>query len=317
MKRYPAILSRLYNTPHAILPGKLEEISAFMEAVQHGVPRDKIDHEPPSTICMAADGTVLTMGGVAAAPAGDAFVAILPLFGTMFQHGSMEMDFSGGTSTEEFGRQFSQLADNPSVKTIIIETHSPGGQVWGTGELSDLIYAARGTGTRIVAVTNSEMASAALWVGTAADEVIVTPGGWMGSVGAVMMHQDYSKAEEQEGVKTTLIASPAKKVAGHPYAPLDDETHAELVASIELTVDRFVAALARNRGKDESHVRERFGGGGMLRAEEAVAVGMADRVSTFREVLSAELRSLGKPATRGGSRAKNERTLALAEAENA
>lgn len=316
MKRYPAILSRLYNTPHCIIPGKLEEIAAFLEAVQHGQTREKVEVEPPQGYCLTPAGEQVALSSISAAERnGDAFVAVLPLFGTMFQHGSMEMEFSGGTSTEEFGRQFSRLVDNPSIKTIIIETHSPGGQVFGTGELSDLIFAARKSGTRVVSVVNSEMASAALWAGTAAHEVVITPGGWAGSVGAVMIHQDFSKSEEQEGVKTTLIASPAKKVAGHPFAPLDKDTHAELLAQVEKTVDRFVSALSRNRGVSEAKVRSNFGGGGMLRADEAVAAGMADRIGTFRDVLAAEVKALQKPAPRGGSKASNERGLQLAEAE--
>jgi ClpP class serine protease len=235
----------------------------------------------------------------------------------MIQHGGMEMEFSGGTSTERFGDQFTRLDNNPAVKTIVIEGHSPGGQAWGTSELSDLIFNARKRNmTRIVTSINSQLASAAVWAGTSAHEVWITPGGEIGSVGCVVMHRDVSKAEENVGVKTTLIATPAKKVAGHPFEPLGEDVAAELLANCEKTLGRFVGALARNRGVSEAKVRSDFGGGGMLRAEEAKAAGLVDGVATFREVLAAEVERLKPAPPRGGNAMADARAIALAEVDD-
>lgn len=314
MKRYPAILGKLYNTPHAILPGKLEEIAAFIESVRTGAPRERVVVEAPVAFGLSAAGDEVAYSRLEAAPAaGDAFVAVLPLFGSMMQHGSLEMEYSGGTSTEDLGRDFMRLIANASVKTIVIHVHSPGGQIWGTGELADLIFANRGA-KRIVTIANSEMASAALWVGTAAHEAYVTPGGSAGSVGVVTMHRDFSKQEEMDGLKTTLIATPAKKIAGHPFAPLPDDVAAELLANCEKSLERFVVGLARNRGLKPDQVRSDFGGGGMLRAEEAVTAKMCDGVATLREILEGEVEQL-RSGGRSNSQAANRRAISLAEAE--
>lgn len=315
MKKYPAILGRLYNTPHLIAPGKLEEIAAFMEALARGVPpAERVVVEAPEAYCLDASGERAGVDTVNATAAGDAFVAVLPLFGTMQQHGSLEVEYSGGTSCEQFGRQFDRLVKNAAVKTIVIEAHSPGGGVYGTSELSDLIFAARDSGTRVVAAVNSECASAALWVATAAAEVYVTPGGQMGSVGVVVLHREWSKWEEQEGIKTTIIATPAKKAAGNPFEPLGADAAAEILAGCEKSLSRFVAALARNRGCAEDKVRSDFGAGGMLRADEAVKAGLADGVAAFRDVLAAEVGRLRGDTGRGNAKA-NARAIRLADAE--
>lgn len=315
MKHYPAILAAIYNTPHCILPEKLQEIAAFAEAVADGKPLTPVEIEGPLQRCYAvADGELASSDRFSAAAAGDAFVAVLPLFGTMHQHGSLEMRYSGGMSTESFGRQFAALDANPAVKTIVIETHSPGGQVFGTQELGDLIFGARQRDeTRIVAAVNSMAASAALWACTAAHEVVVTPGGAMGSVGVCYAHVDVSGAEKKAGLKTTLLATPEKKIAGNEFEPLADDVRAEILGRQEKTLGRFVAALARHRGVDEQHVRTKFGGGDMLRADEAVAAGMADRIAPLREVMAAEIERL---RTRGaGNSRANARALDLAEAD--
>lgn len=318
MKHYPAILAAIYNTPHCILPEKLQEIAAFAEAIADGRASQPLEVDQPALACYAAadGGEQASADRFSAAAAGDAFVAVLPLFGTMHQHGSLEMRYSGGTSTESFGRQLAALDANPAVKTIVLETHSPGGQVFGTQELGDLIFAARQRNeTRIVTAVNSMAASAALWAATAAHEVVVTPGGCMGSVGVCYAHVDVSGAEKKAGVKTTLLATPAQKIAGNEFEPLADDVRAEILGRQEKTLGRFVAALARHRGVDEQHVRTKFGGGDMLRADEAVAAGLADRIAPFREVMAAEIERLRTTPRSGGNTRANARALDLAEAE--
>lgn len=311
MKSYKALWASMLHRPLCIHPPKLHEIAALLESRQAGEDTEPIDRQPDPVQCFSPGGEQLALDAV---PTGgnNAFVAVLPLFGTMFQHGGMSMRASGGVSTEQFGRDFSRLAENPSIKTIILSTHSPGGQVWGTQELSDLIYGARGQGTRIVAAVNSMAASAALWTATAADRVYVTPGGEMGSVGVVVMHEDVSQAEENAGIKTTLIAEPEAKVAGHPFGPLSDDEAERIRGEISKTYKTFTGALARNRGVSRETVVSDFGGGRMLDAKDAVKAGMADDVRTFRDVLAKEVSRL-RP--RGGSKARNSRALAIAEQE--
>lgn len=296
MKRYPAILASLFNTPQVIQLEKLEQIAAFVAAREHTHPSgvkqeyNKEEHEHLEYCIDVATGETISTAQVPATQGNRQFVAVLPLFGTLFQHGDMAMDASGGTSTEQWQKQFAKLDANPSVKTIVIETHSPGGQVWGTQEAADVVRVARDSGrTRIVSVVNSQMASGAIWIGTAANQVFVTPGGEMGSIGVVAMHRDMSGAEAAEGVKTTLIAMPPKKVEGNEFAPLDEGAMAAYQDRIEQTYQRFVGAMAKNRGVSTARVQGDFGGGGMLKANEAVAAGLADGVATMQEVMDREL----------------------------
>ncbi len=314
MKRYPAILGSFYNTPLCIHPAKAEEIAAFLDAKITGAAYDPQVAEEPQGYCLSPAGEQVALDKMSAVSSGDSFLAVLPLFGTMYQHGGMEMDYSGGTSTEKFGAQFSALDANPAVKTIVIHTHSPGGQIWGTAELSDLIYAARERKqTRIVAAGNSMIASAATWVATAASKVYLTPGGEMGSVGVIMMHTDVSVAEEKRGIKRTIISTSDKKIEGHPYAPLADETAAAWLAECQQSLVKFHAALARNRETTPARVEGDFGGGGMLRAADAVKAGMADGVMSFRDVIGQEMERLRVASVPRSKARANANDLLLAE----
>lgn len=308
MKRYPAILAALYNTPQVIRLEKLQEIAALIHAREQGAAEVDLRTREPVGYCLAIDGERCGIDQVPAAGGNRQFVAVLPLFGTLFQHGDMAMDASGGTSTEEWQKQFSRLDANPSVKTIVVEAHTPGGQVWGTQETADVVRNARAAGrTRVVSVVNSQMASGGIWIGTAAKEVYITPGGEMGSIGVVTMHRDMSGAEAAEGVKTTLIAMPQKKIEGHEFAPMDDAALASYQDRIEKTYSRFVSAMAQNRGVSAAKVEKDFGGGGMLKATEAVAAGLADGVATMAEVMD---REVSKLKMAGRKSVKNQAALA-------
>jgi ClpP class serine protease len=315
MKIYPAILAALYNAPHVIELGKLHEIEAFLSLRARGVEHVTYDVERrwPEARCVAVDsGENFALDQMQATVAASRhFVAVLPLFGTLFQHGDMAMDASGGTSTEAWSRDLKRLDANASIKTVVIETHSPGGQVMGTEEAANVVREIRKAGrTRIVSVVNSQMASGAIWIGTAAQEVYITPGGKMGSIGVVSMHQDVSKQQEASGVKTTLRAIPAKKILGNELTPLDDEAAAVMDDNNQVVFAKFVAAMARNRGVSTMKVERDFGGGGMLRSDEAVKVGLADGIMTMAEVLD---RELGLLKNVGKKSMKNQLAIARAQ----
>lgn len=233
-------------------------------------------------------------------------VVLLPLYGMLQERSSFFLDFFGGTSTQQFGRMFTAALNSPSVKGVVIDIDSPGGTAAGTPELAKRIFEARGK-KPIVAVANSEAASAAYWIGTAADKLVVTPSGDVGSIGVWSMHQDWSKAEEMDGVKTTLVSAGKYKVEGHPFAPLDDDAHDEMQRRVDAIHRDFIADVAKHRGVTEHVARTQFGEGRMLRAKEAHEAGMVDRVSTLEKVLA----DMGVTRAKAGSRAEDEAILEM------
>jgi len=222
-------------------------------------------------------------------------VAVLPLFGTIFPRANLMTNVSGATSAERFGAQFAELMNDPGVDAIVLDVNSPGGQINGVPELSTQIFEARGR-KPIVAVANHEMASGAYWIASAADEVVVTPSGAVGSIGVISIHQDFSKQLENDGINLTLIKAGKYKAETHSYGPLNEEARAYLQGRVDDSYDWFLEAVARNRGVKTATVRDGFGEGRMVSAEQAVSLGMADRVDTLDGTISNLLGKLATPA---------------------
>lgn len=256
------------RSPWAILP---DALNAAVAQVQRYIAGDAV----------AIDAA--RQSGRPTAIQGD--IAVMNLNGTIWPRGGGAIfEFFGLTSAEQFGRNFMAAMTDSRIGAVVIDTSSPGGAVSGIDELSKLIFDARGS-KPIVAVANHLMASAAYWIGTAADELVVTPSGEVGSVGVFAAHQDASAALEREGVKTTLISAGKFKTEGNPYEPLTDEARASLQARVDDYYGMFVKAVARNRGVGVNDVRNGFGEGRVVGAQQAVALGMADRVETLDQVL--------------------------------
>lgn len=210
-------------------------------------------------------------------------VAVLPLMGVIGQRMNMLMEASGGTSTEMFGAALDAAVADSSIGAIVLNVDSPGGSVYGVHELSQRIYQARGK-KPIVAVANSVMASAAYWIASAADQIAVTPSGDVGSIGVVAVHCETSKADAESGVRYTIIKAGKFKAEGNPYEPLGEEALSAIQRRVDETYDQFVADVARNRGTQPTAVRGGYGQGRAVGAEEAVKLGLADRVATLDEV---------------------------------
>ena len=270
---YERIIRAVMASPWAILPEKMDEIMAFLELQAAG-------HKLDPAVLRAQ----FPEAAARANPRAAGNVAVLPLYGVIAQRMGLMSEFSGGTSTERFGAAFRQAVNDPNVKAIVIDTDSPGGSVGGVAELADEIYRARGS-KPIVAVANSMAASAAYWIAASADEVVVTPGGVVGSVGVISAHTDISKAAEAQGVKTTFITAGRFKAEGNEWEPLGDEARAARQSIVDDYYGLFVNAVARGRGVAVGDVRGGFGEGRVVTAKRAVAAKMADRVGTLRDTL--------------------------------
>lgn len=211
-------------------------------------------------------------------------VAVLPLYGILAQRANLMTKVSGGTSTQLFEEAFVQAMNDPEIGAIVIDVDSPGGSVYGIQELWQTMMSYRGR-KPVVAVANSLAASAAYWVASAADEISVTPGGEVGSIGVLTAHEDFSQAQEKTGVRTTLISSGKKKTQGNPFEPLTDEARADIQGKIDTYYQMFINAVARGRAVPVSTVREGYGEGDTVLAREALRQGMVDRIETLDQAI--------------------------------
>jgi len=231
--------------------------------------------------------------------ASDSGIAVIPVVGVIEQR--MQ---SLGTSTEEIGAMFDAAIASDRVDGIVLDVDSPGGGVTGVLELAEKIFAARGI-KPIASISNGMMASAALWIGSAAREVWAIRSGDTGSLGVYMLHIDESNALKEEGVTVTEFSAGKYKTEGAPWVPLSEEAAEFFQGRVDEVYGWFVAAMSEFRGDTPANVRKGYGEGRMLGATQAKAANLVDKIGTFEAVVSRVAQLGAKP--------KGRRTAALRE----
>lgn len=269
--KYRRITRAVTHAPWAIMPEKMSAICELLSLRRSG---KKLSRQEVSARIGSQRQPMRST-----APS----VAVLNVFGTLAQHGGMMTESSGGTSHDAISRVFDAAMSDPNVSSIVLNIDSPGGTVAGTPELAAKIFSARGK-KQVIAVANSLAASAAYWIGSAAQKFVVTPSGMGGSIGVLYVHTDDTAAAEKIGIKETVISAGKYKSEG--YGPLSEEAKTAIQKRVDATYGDFVAAVAKHRGVSTMRVEADFGQGRVLGARDAVAAGMFDSVATLEDVLN-------------------------------
>lgn len=292
--KYGHILAEFLNTPWAIQPAKLQSIAAFLALkIQGGdVPQAAIDamrHEKRE-------------------PSTDGKVAVLPIYGVLNQRINMIEAMSGGTSTEMIGRQLKALDKDPDIAAIVADFHTPGGGVFGIEETAEIISKIN---KPVFGVANSLSASAGYWLLSACEEVWITPSGEAGSIGVYSAHSYIGKALEDDGEEITLISAGKYKVEGNPFEPLSEDARKEMQRRVDEYYSMFTGSVAKYRGVQVEDVVNGYGQGRTVGAQDAVKLGLADKVGTLDEAVA----HLMPKRTQSRSRnAQAKRRIALASA---
>lgn len=213
-------------------------------------------------------------------------IAIIPIHGVLAPKMDMMTEISGGTSYVGIQRALHAALADDEVKAVVLDIDSPGGAVPGAQELGDEIRSLRGGDKPIVAQVNHLAASAAYWIASQADEIVVSPSARAGSIGVYTVHEDISAALEKAGVKRTYISKGDHKVEGNETEPLDEDALAFIEERVARSYDRFVSAVAAGRGVSVAKVEKDYGQGRVFFAEELVEKGMADSIGTLGDTLA-------------------------------
>ena len=201
-------------------------------------------------------------------------IASIAILGPIFPRANIFTEMSGATSLAMVARDFNTALENPKVEQIILGIDSPGGQITGVSDFAEMVAA---SDKPVTVVVDGQANSAAFWIASAADEIVLSPTAIVGSVG-VMLEVGQS---ESGGVIFTSSQSPLKNA--DPSSEAGAEDNQTLVNDLAQV---FIETVAANRGLSVETVMSDFGRGGVKVGAKAVAAGMADRVASVETVIA-------------------------------
>jgi len=270
----------ILTSPWAIMPEKLYEIQEIYSTHLRG---EKID----IAAIEAKIGQPLENEAKEYDVVND--MAVIPMHGVIAKRANLFTRVSGGLSTELAARDIADALNDPDIKGILLDIDSPGGPVDGTLELANIVFEGRDQ-KPIVAYSDGLMASAAYWIGSAADKLYISGDTVQtGSIGVVATHVDYSQYEKRVGIKTTEIYAGKYKRMVSQYKPLSKDGKDLLQDRVDYVYTVFVDAVARNRGVSSETVLENMADGRVFIGNQGINAGLVDGVSTLDRLLHTTL----------------------------
>jgi signal peptide peptidase SppA len=265
MPDLPHLASRVFGTPLLIARAKLEVILGVLAPRIAGGTL-----EPPDPETDPAPLTSITVEKI----------AVVSVIGTLVSRSGYLDAASGLQAYGDIADAIAAAMDDASVRGVILDVDSPGGEVGGLFDLVEQIQAIRTASAKpLWAVANESALSAAYAIASAADRLYVTRTGEVGSIGVVAVHVDESGADAKAGLAWTFVFAGDRKVDGNAHEPLSERARATIQADVDRLYAEFCALVAANRGLSPEAVRGT--NAAIYRGSLAVRAGLADRLGTL------------------------------------
>jgi signal peptide peptidase SppA len=246
--KYPRIAAQLYSAPWQIFPAKFQEITAAFEQARSApgsLPEmDASDPVGPIGYDWEEDRVKLlhpqieTLGPVALA-------RVHGVTGRRLSQLSMQC---GGFDTGLFEQQLANIRDDKSIRTLVIDFASPGGQAAGGMETAQAIRQVAAAGKHVIGYASGMCCSAAYFLACACDEFHAHPASMVGSVSTIWYMVDSSKAWEKNGLELKLFATGIYKATGMPGKAMTPEEEANCWSVVRPLDDEFKGFVSSRRG---------------------------------------------------------------------
>ncbi|MCL4510217.1 MAG: signal peptide peptidase SppA [Bacteroidetes bacterium] len=212
-------------------------------------------------------------------------------------------------SSREIVSTLQTLAENKSVKAILLRVDSPGGGVAASQEIFEEVESIRDSVKPIVVSMGSLAASGGYYVSCGATRIVANPGTITGSIGVIAMFPNYAKLMEKLGLQMDVIKSGKYKDSGSPFRQMTEQDKKYFQGVVEDSYDQFLNAVAKERKLPIDNLKK-FADGRVFTGAQALKLGLVDTLGSFEDAIkiAAKLGGIkGEPVV---VEAKKPRTLA-------
>lgn len=196
------------------------------------------------------------------------------------------------TSSDNITHQIEDAEADEEIKAIILEIDSWGGQGIAGEEIADALKRAT---KPTVTLIRSMGVSAAYFAATGSDVIFASDFSDVGGIGVTASYIDFAKQNEEEGITYNQLSSGPFKDLGAWDKSLTKEEKTLVMRDIEILHEKFVQAVAENRGLELEKVQTLADGSTML-GEMALENELIDYIGGLHEVENYLTELLNQPA---------------------
>ncbi|HWE52689.1 MAG TPA: signal peptide peptidase SppA [Bryobacteraceae bacterium] len=181
-----------------------------------------------------------------------------------------------GIESEEFDKMLNRVANDSSVKGVIVRIDSPGGEV----SASDDIWRAMNELSRkkpVVISMSDDAASGGYYMAMAGDPIVAYPATITGSIGVVFGKPNLHGLYDKLGITKDYVSRGKFALIDSDYESLSDEGKEKLKQGIDAEYDDFVKKVATSRKKPVPVIAE-LAQGRVWMGDQAKSNGLVDEL---------------------------------------
>lgn len=210
-------------------------------------------------------------------------VADLQLYGSLVYYPNEGGNASGTadqTASEDIRQQIEQADADPSIKAILLQVDSPGGDPVAGGDIADAL---KQSSKPTVVLAADEDTSAAYWASTGAKWIFASADSALGDIGVTQSYLDQTKQDQANGLTFESLTAGQYKDMGSPDAPLTDAERALFLRDLNLTDQNFIDQVAANRNLSVASVTA-IADGSSMEGAMALKDGLIDQIGSIYDV---------------------------------
>ncbi len=229
---------------------------------------------------------------------GASAVLVVLIYGLGSGTGESEYDLSGtgakvaivnltGTiiSSRAIVSTLQTLADNSSVRAIVLRVDSPGGGVAASQEIFEEVKSIRDSVKPVVISMGSIAASGGYYVSCGATRIVANPGTITGSIGVIAMFPNYAKLMDKLGLEMDVIKSGKYKDSGSPFRKMTEADKKYFQGVVENSYDQFLDVVARERKLSVNNLKK-FADGRVFTGVQALKLGLVDTLGSLEDAIA-------------------------------
>lgn len=196
-------------------------------------------------------------------------------------------------SADDINTQLRKFGDDSSVKAIILHINSPGGGAAASQEIyNEVLRVRQENHKKIIASVESVGASGAYYIASACDKIYANNASVVGSIGVIMEWTNYGDLMHWAKLKSVTIHAGELKDAGDPSRDITPKEQAYFQGLVDNMYGQFVHDVATGRHTTEAKIKP-LATGQVWTGQEALPLGLIDKVGGFRTALIDTARSVG------------------------
>ncbi|MBU0976081.1 MAG: signal peptide peptidase SppA [Patescibacteria group bacterium] len=198
-------------------------------------------------------------------------------------------------SSQTITENIDKALEDSSVKAIILNIDSPGGDVYASDVIYNKLKEAQTKGVKIVTLMKGTAASGGYYVAAPSDKIVANAITITGSIGVRMDFQSLAGLYEKLGIESrTITNNEGEYKTGEGLFDNNPNGEEDLIMQtiVDEAYDKFIGVIVEGRKMKLGEVQE-IADGRVLTGKQAKEVGLVDILGGFDEAVEAAEKEAG------------------------